>query len=170
MAEGQGRPGWKSVLVGLLLLATSGVASATELGRPAVDFRLPDLLGKPVRVSEYRGQVILLNLWATWCPPCRVEMPTMEAAYRRYRDRGFVVLAVSVDTGPASEVAAFVRGLALSFPVLLDPEGATIRSYRAPGLPLTVLIDRRGVVMRRVPGALDWDGEAAREAIEALLK
>ena len=135
----------------IALIATAlGVAAACGLLRlryrtPSVapDFAVPDLAGQAVRLSAFRGQVVLLNIWTTWCPPCREEMPSMERLYQRLRDRGFALLAVSEDEGGAAVVEPFVRQLGLTFPVLVDPEqqvGSLVRGVGVPG----VLPDRSG--------------------------
>src|SRR5688500_6252056 len=90
----------------------------------AVDFALPDLHGKTVRLSELRGRPVLVNFWATWCYPCRVEMPSMNALYQGYKDSGFVILAIASDARGAETVAPFVQEYGLTFPVLLDPHNS----------------------------------------------
>jgi peroxiredoxin len=142
-----------------------------EVGYLAPDFALPDLAGRTVRLSDFRGRkAVFLNFWATWCPPCRAEMPTMERAYQAYRDRGLEILAVSVDTGPKDRVAAFTQELKLTFPALLDPDMAILYAYRIPGLPGSVLIDRRGVIQSVEIGFRDWDTPESRDKLERLLR
>jgi peroxiredoxin len=142
-----------------------------EVGYLAPDFALPDLAGRTVRLSDFRGRkAVFVNFWATWCPPCRAEMPTMERAYLAYRDRGLEILAVSVDTGPKDRVAAFTQELKLTFPALLDPDMAILYAYRIPGLPGSVLIDRRGVIQSVEIGFRDWDTPESRDKLERLLR
>jgi peroxiredoxin len=114
-----------------IVLATAAVGMAAVLGLAALnrrtpglapDFAVPDLAGQAVRLSGLRGQVVLLNLWTTWCPPCREEMPSMQRLYERLKGRGFVLLAVSQDEAGKAAVEPFVRDLGLTFPVLIDPE------------------------------------------------
>jgi peroxiredoxin len=120
-------------------------AGPPDVGKPAADFRLPALNGNLVSLSELRGQVVLVNFWATWCAPCRVEMPEIVRAYERYKSRGFTVLAVNVeDDWP--EAAEFAQQYGLPFPVLLDKEGRLSRAWRLRGLPSTIFIDRSGTV------------------------
>jgi len=150
-------------LVFLMVLPVWGQHPAPEVDHVAPDFTLPDLEGNQISLSTYKGRVVLLNFWATWCPPCRLEMPTMEKAYRKYRDKGFEVVAVSVDAGPKSSVKSFLRELDLSFQVLLDPDMETLRAYRGFSLPMTVVIDRQGVIRSRELGYRDWsDGESIK--------
>jgi peroxiredoxin len=146
-----------------------------ELIRPsralaAADFTVPGLTGQSLRLSEFKGKVVLLNFWATWCPPCKEEMPSMERLYRRDKDKGFTILAVSIDGGGPAPVAAFVKKLSLTFPIGLDPKLDVANQYAVRGLPATFLIDRRGSVAAVAIGPRDWDGKAAHAAIEALLK
>lgn len=142
---------------------------APRTGYDAPDFTLPDLQGKPHRLSDFRGRVVFLNLWATWCPPCRLEMPSMEALYRRLRHRDLVMLAVAEDAGGAAAVAPFVREVGLTFPVLLDPEATLSPRYGATGYPETFIIDRDGRVVNHTIGPQDWDSEEMVAYFEQLL-
>ncbi|HEY8371098.1 MAG TPA: TlpA disulfide reductase family protein, partial [Thermodesulfobacteriota bacterium] len=111
----------------------------------------------------------LLNFWATWCPPCRAEMPSMERAYQQYRERGFTIVAIDYREGPEL-VEPFVKELGLTFPIALDRDGAvTDAKYPTSGLPTTYLIDRQGRAVARRMGYVEWDGAAARALIETLL-
>jgi len=110
-----------------------------------------------------------VNFWATWCPPCRAEMPSMEKLYQAYRDRGLVILAISGDRASRSSVEAFVQELGVTFPILLDPEGNVFAQYGVRGLPTSYLLDRRGRIVSAEAGARDWNGTAARRVVEALL-
>ena len=142
----------------LLLVVLGAVAAlqyfgrSTSTGYAAPDFTLKDLAGTPYRLSELRGRVIFLNLWATWCPPCRDEMPSMEALYRRFKDRDFVMLAVAEDAGGEAAVRPFVDEMRLTFPVLLDPEATLSPRYGATGYPETFIIDREGRSHRSAVG------------------
>ena len=136
----------------------------------APDFTLPALSGDSIRLAAWRGKVILLNFWATWCIPCRTEMPTFEALYQQYKDAGFVVLAINMDTLSTAGVEAFVREVAVTFPIGLDPSWSTARLYRVLGLPTTYLIDRAGNVVVREVGERDWQDGVSRMAVEGLLR
>ena len=127
--------------------ATSdGVMEPAPLAdHPAPDFTLSSLDGMKVALSDLKGQVLLINVWATWCPPCRVEMPTIQAAYEQYHDQGFTVVAVNLQEDP-SAVATFMREHQLTFPALLDPDGQVSRSYEALALPSSFFVDRHGVI------------------------
>lgn len=132
---------------------TGGRVPSPREGFPAPDFTLATLDGREMSLSTLRGQVVVINLWTSWCPPCREEMPAIEQVYRQYRDEGLEVLAVNStfqdDEGAA---AAFVRELGLTFPILLDRDGAVSRRYRLQALPTTFFVDRRGVIRHVVPG------------------
>jgi len=165
----------------LLLLVPAAASSvlATDVqpavGHRAPDFTLHDLHAKPVHLSRVlREKAVLLNFWATWCPPCRQEMPTMERAYRDYKARGLEILAVSVDVGKEAVVAAkareFMEDLKLTFPALLDPNWEVAGAYRLRGLPTTFLIDRMGVIRAAEIGFQDWASSESREKLEELLR
>jgi peroxiredoxin len=136
----------------------------------APDFSLPDLDGNTHTLSEYKGKVVFLNLWTTWCPPCRMEMPAMERLYRHLRHRDFVLLAVSADEGGRDAVAPFVEELGLTFPVLLDPEGKLSPRYGVTGYPETFVIDRDGKVVNHTVGPADWQSPEMVRYFEALLE
>lgn len=135
----------------------------------APDFSLPDPGGKKVSLQDFRGKVVFLNFWATWCESCREEMPSMERLYREYKGKGLEIVAVNVkDKRP--DALAFVKELKLNYPVLMDPEGEVGLLYGAFGLPVTYLIDRKGVVLARLWGPADWYSPAARKLIGALVE
>jgi len=135
----------------------------------ADDFSLKTLNGGKVGLNGLRGKAVLLNFWATWCPPCIKEMPSMESLYQQYRSRGLVVLAVSLDKTSPEGVKAFVDKLGLHFTVLLDPDGLTSALYSVSGVPYSFLINAEGQVMYKAAGAIDWVSPDARAAVEALL-
>jgi peroxiredoxin len=163
----------------LLLLAGAAVAEATDVqaavGHRVPDFTLRDSAGTPVQLSRVLTEkAVFLNFWATWCPPCRDEMPSMERAYRDYKARGLEILAVSIDAGSdgavAARVKAFMTDLALTFPALLDPTMEVVQAYRLRGLPTSYLIDRTGVIRAVVVGPRDWASPEFRQRLEDLLK
>jgi peroxiredoxin/Cu/Ag efflux protein CusF len=136
----------------------------------APDFTLPTLSGGTIRLADFRGKVVLLNFWATWCVPCRMEMPALEALYQRHKDAGLAVLAINLDTLSTAGVEAFVQEVMVTFPVALDPSWSIARGYRVLGLPTTYLIDRAGNVVVREVGERDWLDEVSRVAVEGLLR
>jgi peroxiredoxin len=130
------------------------------VGQPAPAFALEDTAGRTVRLADLRGKVVLVNFWATWCAPCRTEMPEIEQVYREHRARGFEVVAIDVQEGPA-EVQGFMSELGLTFPALLDRDGSASRAYRARALPSSFLVDRQGVVRYLKIGPLTTDSLGA---------
>jgi cytochrome c biogenesis protein CcmG/thiol:disulfide interchange protein DsbE len=135
----------------------------------APDFTVPGLGSSPIRLGDLKGQAILLNFWATWCPPCREEMPSMERLYRRFKAKGFTILALSIDAKGEEVVGPFVKSFGLTFPVGLDPKSTVAGEYRMTGLPTSILIDRGGAIVAVAVGPRDWDSAAARQVIERLL-
>lgn len=125
--------------------AATASAPAPQVDHPAPDFTLTSLDGTQLTLSNLKGQVILINIWATWCPPCRAEMPTIEATYQQYRAQGFTVLAVDLQEDPRS-VASFMAQYKLTFPALLDWDGQVSRSYQALSLPSSFFLDKKGVI------------------------
>src|SRR5713101_3801380 len=149
-----------------------GTATITPVGErlPAPDFTLSTPSGASLSLTELRGKVVLLNFWATWCVPCRKEMPAIEALYQRYKDRGLEVVAISLDKLAAAPVEAFVQEMGVTYRVALDPSWATARTYGVRGLPATFLLDRAGNVVMRELGERDWMEEAKQQAVEGLLQ
>ena len=135
---------------------------------PSPDFTLANLRGEKVNLKDFRGKLLLLNFWASWCVPCREEMPAMERLYQKYRDHGFVILGVNVKDDKKSAIA-FVKELKISFPIAFDPAGEVGLLYGAWGLPATYLIDTKGIALARSWGPADWFSPAAKELIEALM-
>jgi peroxiredoxin len=118
---------------------------AAQIDHPAPTFSLPDLMGRPVSLSELKGQVVLITIWATWCPPCRAEMPTIQATYEQYHARGFMVLAIN-QAEDSRSVAAFMQQYGLTFPALLDSESTVSQLYQVRALPSSFFVDRNGIV------------------------
>ncbi|HET8833617.1 MAG TPA: TlpA disulfide reductase family protein [Gemmatimonadales bacterium] len=142
-----------------------------EVGATAPEFRALDLAtGDSVSLHErYKGKVTLVNIWATWCVPCRVEMPAMEHLYTGLAPRGFAVAAVSIDEGSPDDVRSFGRTFNLTFDLLHDRSGRIQQLYQTTGVPESFLLDRNGVIIKRVIGAQDWNSPANRALVERLL-
>ncbi|MEJ5223363.1 MAG: TlpA disulfide reductase family protein [Anaerolineales bacterium] len=130
-----------------------------EVNFAAPDVQLTDLQGNPVALSDYRGNVILYNAWATWCPPCKAEMPVLQAYYEKYKNQGFVVIAIE-DGQPLEEVAAFAQTYKLTFLVWPDLEWRATKAWDIQALPTSYVIDRHGTAR------LTWSGEATLTMLE----
>jgi peroxiredoxin len=163
--------------LGWLLFGTAATASehlfqamgmATLPGKPAPDFTLPDLDGQRVSLQQYRGKVVFLNFWATWCIPCREEMPAMEQLFQTFQPQGLVILAVDLKESP-DRVKAFFHQYRLSYTALLDESGSVSRDYQVMGLPTTYLIGRKGTLLARGVGGRDWTRTEGKDLIRALL-
>jgi len=133
------------------------------------NFTLPLLNGGNAALSAYRGKVVILNFWATWCPPCRVEMPSMETLYRRFNDQGLEILAVDVGED-ALTVQRFMRNYGYTFPILLDRDNRVSSIYGIEAIPTTYIIDREGKIISRIIGSIMWDTPQVITAFDALLK
>jgi cytochrome c biogenesis protein CcmG/thiol:disulfide interchange protein DsbE len=126
------------------------------IGAPAPELEAETVDGSKISLQDFRGKVVVLNFWATWCAPCREEMPALEARYEKYKDRGLVVLAIDFDE-PAEDVRAFRDSLALTFPVLLDPGAAIQQLYRVRGYPTSYFVDRDGTIQVQHVGIMYED-------------
>ena len=171
-----------SIVLGIVVLLGVALGAATYflgdelfpvgVGSSAPDFRANTLYG-PKRVktlADYRGKVVLLNVWATWCEPCRVEMPSIEKLHREFGPEGLAVVAVSVDDpGTEDHVREFAKELGLTFEILHDPTQSTRASYQVTGFPETFIIGREGTIRKKMIGAADWSSEGNRRLIRELL-
>ena len=138
------------------------------VGMTAPNFSLPDLQGKTQRLTDYRGKVVFLNFWATWCKPCKEEMPSMQVLWDNLKNQDFMMLAVSMDrVTTTKDIPSFVETLKLSFPILTDSWGQTDKRYKLMGVPETYIIDQNGVLREKVIGPRDW---TRRESIETIVR
>jgi Peroxiredoxin len=143
-----------------------------ELGSKAPDFTAYtlDSTPKPKRLADYRGQVLMINVWATWCLPCRVEMPSIEALHKAYGPKGLKIVAVSIDDpGTDAGIRAFAKQYGLTFEILHDPKGAITDLYDITGYPETFIIGRDGVIRKKLMSATDWNSPDARALVDRLL-
>jgi len=168
-----------SLVVGTVMTIAFGIALALKI-RPEIDLigpgsHLPGFTvvnlrtHAPATPSDYRGQVILLNIWATWCDPCRLEMPAMEKLSQRLAGSDFRVVAVSVDKDGPDVVMEFVKALGLHFDILQDQSGAIQKTLQTTGVPESFVIDRNGVIIKKVIGAEEWDAPVNETLIRTLL-
>ena len=168
-----------AALVLMLTVSVAGAADLPPLGHKmnpvspplaAADFSLPDLDGETHALSDFRGKVVMLNFWATWCPPCRREMPSMQRLYEKYREHGLVVVAVNQFEDP-DLVFEFTGRLSLepTFPILFDRESRVSEQYKVKGLPTTYLLDKQGRIRFRAIGGREFDHPEVEALIEGLL-
>ncbi|TET62394.1 TlpA family protein disulfide reductase [Candidatus Aerophobetes bacterium] len=134
----------------------------------AEDFTLKTLKGGTVSLKDYRGRLIFLNFWATWCGPCRAEMPSMQRLWEEFKEEDFVILAIDIQE-ESKLVSSFMNERGLSFPVLLDEKGKVARSYGIRGIPTTFFLNPEGEIIGKAVGARDWDSEESFELIRELL-
>lgn len=148
-------------------------------GYPAPNFEVTDAEGAPVTLDGYDGLVVLVNVWATWCAPCREEMPSMQRLYDRFSRDDFEIAAISVDApprhvdargNPGGDPIAFARELGLTFPILLDPAGRIRKAYRTSGIPESFLIGRDGIVYKKVAGPEVWDARTNVDLVRRLVE
>jgi cytochrome c biogenesis protein CcmG/thiol:disulfide interchange protein DsbE len=168
-----------TIIATLGVLAVAAVAEAGESlfeamgmskipSKAAPDFTLPTAEGKQVSLRDYRGKVVFLNFWATWCIPCREEMPALERLHQVYQTQGLAVVSVDLKES-AEQVQAFFQKHGLSFPALLDQSGSVFRDYLVAGMPTTYLIGRDGMLFARGVGGRDWTRAEAHDLIKELL-
>ncbi len=176
------RNNWKSkLLAGAMLLFAMALFAADEpelsitLNRldpplPAPEFTLNDMDGKPHRLRDYRGKVILINFWATWCPPCRKEMPSLERVYQQFKDRPFMVLALN-QWESEDHVFSYMGDLNVfpEFPILFDPESKVSEDYGVRGLPTSFIIDAEGRLIYKAVGGREFDHPDVLALIRELL-
>ena len=149
--------------VGIIVLLQTRDSSFNLSGKPRLEksvpapsFTLPDLDGKMINLADYKGKVVLLNIWATWCPPCVEEMPSMEKLYQELKDESFEILAVSIDESGVNVVLPFMKKHKLSFPALTDTTGGMKSLYQTTGVPESFIVDKDGIIVEKVIGPRDW--------------
>jgi thiol-disulfide isomerase/thioredoxin len=133
-------------------------ATETQSARPAPEWKLQNLEGKTVRLADFKGKVVLLNFWATWCPPCRAEIPDLIALQKQYADKGLVVIGVSMDQGGPERVASFAKKMAITYPIVMGDSKIDQAYGGIQVLPTTFIIDRKGNVVDGLLGATDRAG------------
>jgi len=157
------------LVVALVMFGKKGSYELIVAGKAAPGFELPDLAGEMVPLSRYKGKVVFLNFWATWCEPCEEEMPSMEYLYKELKGKNFEMVAVSIDSKKPAVIEEFVNKYGLTFPILHDRKHKVKELYKSTGVPETFIIDQHGVVRERVVGPRDWSGPYATKVIRDLL-
>lgn len=140
-----------------------------RVGKPLADFTLPDLQGRAVQLATLRGKVVFVNVWATWCPPCIEEMPTIQRLHERLYPKGLEILAVSLDALGAQVVVPFMRSHRLSFAALLDTKSVVQRLYQTAGVPESFIVDKHGLLVEKIVGPRDWAHPQMVASFERLL-
>ena len=179
MTDRQSSNQWKlvAIIIGGLILGAialvkfAPIPQGVEVGKRAPDFRALDIAtGDTVSFKEkYGGQVTLVNIWATWCPPCREEMPAMQKLYDALKDKGFRIAAVSIDEGSIKDVTALASSLGLTFDILHDKSGKIETIYQTTGYPESFLIDKNGIIVRKQIGEHPWGSPANQRIVAELL-
>ena len=155
--------GFSALLLALPLFA------AVDTNSPAPDFTLPAQSGKPIELAQYKGQVVMLNFWASWCGPCRQEMPLLDSIYKKYGKLGFTMVGVNVepDTKAAND---WLKQTPVTFPILYDTDSKVSKLYGVSGMPSTVIVDRKGTVRMIHRGSKPGDEEEYLSSIRALMR
>ncbi len=138
--------------------------------KKAPDFSLQDLNGKKFSLNQFKGKVIFINFWATWCGPCKEEMPSMEVLHQQFKGKNFVLLAVSVDYGGQQLVKEFINKYQYTFPVLIDPKCKTLDLFQVKGIPATFLIDKNWKLLGKAIGPKDWRSPEVASLINLLIQ
>lgn len=155
-----------SILLLLPLIALAGRTAITAIDEkpPAPDFKLKDMDGNEVSLRSLRGKPVIINFWATWCPPCRKEIPAMNRAWHKIKDKGVAMVAIDIGEDEGT-VFAFQANYAMDFTILLDESGEEIRKWPVRGVPTTFILDPEGRVVYRATGAREWDDDALLQKI-----
>ncbi|ACH40405.1 apocytochrome c disulfide reductase lipoprotein ResA [Citrifermentans bemidjiense Bem] len=162
-----------AVLLLLLAVMASGCSKKevpAQEGAAAPDFTLSDLSGKQVQLSSLKGKVVLVNFWATWCPPCREEIPSMVKLNQIMQGKNFQMLAISIDEGGKQAVQEFFRQNGVTLPALLDTDGSVSRRYGTTGVPETFIVDGKGMIRKKVIGGVEWSSPEVVGYLEGLMQ
>lgn len=156
--------------IALLLFSCTKKEPSSEIGEPAPDFTLTDINGNSVRLADMKGRVVMIEFWATWCPPCRESVPVLNGLYKKYKERGFTLLGVSIDKGQdvRAVVSSFVRDLSVAYPVLLDTDNVN-QSYKVVNVPSSFVVDKNGRIAFKHVGYFPGIEIMLSTEVEALL-
>ncbi len=138
--------------------------------KKAPDFSLKDLTGKKVEIKQFKGKTIFLNFWATWCGPCKEEMPGLEVLHKQFKEKNFVLLTISVDYEGTKPVQEFINKHRYTFPVLLDPKCETLDLFEVKGIPTTFLIDKKGKMVGKAIGPRNWKSVEVVSLLDLLIE
>jgi peroxiredoxin len=166
---GSGEPGAAGSLAKNPVSVPIQQRGGPTVGTAAPNFQLYDLDGNPVTLASHRGKVVLINFWATWCGPCRVEMPGMQRLYQEFGRKDFEILAISTDQQGPAVTRPFRNSLGLSFPILHDSDYRVGVTYGARTLPMSFLVDRQGIIIHRIFGARDWQSAEGKQLIANMI-
>jgi len=164
-----------AIVIVLAAALTLGIKLSPEIFPVEVDSKAPNFHattladGKEKTLADYQGQVVLLNVWATWCAPCRVEIPSIEHLYQEMGPEGLKVVAVSIDEAGPEVVREFARERGVNFEILLNPSRTIERIYQTTGVPESFVLNRRGIIVKKVIGAAEWDAAVNRDLFRRLL-
>lgn len=163
-----------SAMAAIPLSANAGVSKeqtidAVKVIKPAPNFSLTDTNDKVRKLSDYRGHVVAVNFWATWCPPCRKELPSMQKTYKALKKTGFRIIGVNVGE-KWDTVASFLSNLSLTYPIVLDKDSSAMQKWHIIGLPTTFIVDKEGRIIYRITGGRDWNDPAFRKKLKMIIK
>lgn len=148
-----------AALVLVVLMLTVGSGFAIQANKKAPDFTLEDMQGNKVSLSDFKGKVVVVNFWATWCPPCIEEMPSMEKLHQKFKGDDFVLLAINAEENGRPAVERFLKNKNFTFPILLDGDAKVQQIYGVYRFPETIIINRQGEIVTKVLGGRDWMDE-----------
>jgi thiol-disulfide isomerase/thioredoxin len=164
-----------AVTIVLVVLAACNRASEKKAAMPVENSPAPEVTvnslgGVPLKLSDLKGKVVMLNFWATWCPPCRQEIPSMMKLNKSMAGKPFQMVAISIDEGGRPAIESFFKTSGFSLPAYTDPDNRAARTYGITGVPETFIIDRQGIMVKKVIGAMEWDSPEAAAFLEQLMK
>lgn len=163
-----------SALTTIPFTANAGVSKkqtidAVKVIKPAPNFSLKDTNDNVRKLSDYRGHVVAVNFWATWCPPCRHELPSMEKTYKALKKTGFRIIGVNVGE-KWDTVASFLSNFSLTYPIVLDTDSSAMQKWNIIGLPTTFIVDKEGRIIYRITGGRNWNDPAFRNRLKMIIK